>query len=417
MSNKYIPNKIVTIRQSKPPWIHNDIRKYIRKRKRAYDKAKISQNPRHWQAYKQLRNKTTNMLRQAKHHLSLKISDKLKQPDLKTTDYCRILKQFIAPTNKSSIDTLHDNGNIVIDNTDKANLLNNFFQAQTQLNDQNKTLPPLHVNPDENVLTNIQITEDEVEITLISLNTGKASGPDNINSRILKKLSDEIASPLCSLFNRSLHIGKSGFVPNDSTSNQLVSIYNSFCQALDEGKEVRAVFCDISKSFDRVWHRGLLHKLESKGISGQLLLWFKDYLSGRRQRVVLCGFYSETVLISAGVPQGSILGPLLFILYINDIVTDIGSTICLFADDTSLYITVDDPIRSAITLNTDLNTITNWAEKWLVDFNPNKTTFFAHFTKTQQTISPSSINEWHSYSRSKVSQASRGHIFSQWNLA
>ncbi|XP_053383630.1 uncharacterized protein LOC128549901 [Mercenaria mercenaria] len=289
MSNKYIPNKIVTIRQSEPPWIHNDIRKCIRKRNRAYDKAKISQNPRHWQAYKQLRNKTTDMLRQAKHHLSVKISDKLKQPDLKTTDYWRILKQFIAPTNKSSIDTLHDDGNIVTDNTDKANLLNNFFQTQTQLNDQNKTLPPLHVNPDENVLTNIQIAEDEVEITLKSLNTGKASGPDNINSRILKELSHEIASPLCSLFNRSLHIGKvpslwklanvcaihkkndpyivsnyrsisllstisktlekiirkhtynffmsnniisslqSGFVPNDTTFNQHFSIYNSFC--------------------------------------------------------------------------------------------------------------------------------------------------------------------------------------------
>ena len=167
---------------------------------------------------------------------------------------------------------------------------------------------------------------------------------------------------------------QSGFVPNDSTTNQLVSIYNSFCQALDDGKEVRAVFCDISKAFDRVWHRGLLYKLEAYGIRGNLLRWFKDYLTDRKQKVVLCGATSQTATIHAGVPQGSILGPLLFILYINDIVENIGSSIRLFADDTSLFIIVDDPVQSAITLNTDLNTISKWAESWLVDFNPNKTT-------------------------------------------
>lgn len=208
MSNKYIPNKVVTIRQTEPPWIHNDIRKHIRKRKRAYDKAKRSQNPIHWQAYKQLRNKTTDMVRHAKHHLSQKIADKLKQPDLKITDYWKILKQFISPTKKSSIDILHDNGNIITDNTDKANLLNNFFQTQTQLNDQDKLLPSLQTNRDANVLCNIQITEEEVESTLKSLSTGKASGPDNINSRILKELSHELASPLCALFNRSLYMAK-----------------------------------------------------------------------------------------------------------------------------------------------------------------------------------------------------------------
>ena len=82
---------------------------------------------------------------------------------------------------------------------------------------------------------------------------------------------------------------QSGFVPNDSTVNQLVAMYNTFCHALDEGKEVRAVFCDISKAFDRVWHKGLLFKLESVGIVGNLLTWFTDYLDGRKQLVTLSG--------------------------------------------------------------------------------------------------------------------------------
>ena len=83
---------------------------------------------------------------------------------------------------------------------------------------------------------------------------------------------------------------------------------------------MRAVFCDISKAFDRVWHRGLLYKLRRIGISGSLLSWFANYLKDRKQRVVLPGASSNWSIINAGVPQGSILGPLLFLIYINDIV-------------------------------------------------------------------------------------------------
>ena len=159
---------------------------------------------------------------------------------------------------------------------------------------------------------------------------------------------------------------QSGFVRKDSTVNQLLSIYHSFCLALDEGKEVRVVFCDISKAFDRVWHEGLLFKLKESGISGSLLIWLTDYLDERKQCVVLSGSKSETVTISAGVPQGLILGPLLFLIYINDIVRDIQSPIRLFADDTALYIVVDDSILAAQQLNGDMHKIHSWAERWLV---------------------------------------------------
>ena len=98
------------------------------------------------------------------------------------------------------------------------------------------------------------------------------------------------------------------------------------------------VFCDISKAFDRVWHKGLLCKLKAAGITGATLRWFTDYLNGRKQRVVIPGAMSDWAYIKTGVPQGSILGPILFLVYINDIVTDFGTNIRLFANDTSLYI-------------------------------------------------------------------------------
>ena len=161
-------------------------------------------------------------------------------------------------------------------------------------------------------------------------------------------------------------------MPGDSTVNQLTYLYNKFCKALDEGLEIRIVFFDISKAFDKVWHKGLIFKLEKAGIQGKLLKWFHNYLCDRKQRVVIRGATSGSMGTSAGVPQGSILGPLLFLIFINDIVTDIDCPINLFADDTSLYVIVNDPIDSAVKLQSDINKIDSWASKWIVNFNPSK---------------------------------------------
>ena len=167
---------------------------------------------------------------------------------------------------------------------------------------------------------------------------------------------------------------QSGFREGDSTTNELLHTYHTICEAVDKDKKIRAVFCDISMAFDRVWHKGLLIKLRCMGCSNRIVNWFASYLSKRRQRVVINGQSSDWVHILAGVPQGSILGPLLFLIYINDIVKHIGCSISLFADDTSLYIVVDCPFHSAQLLNnTDLQTISDWAAAWLVTFNPLKT--------------------------------------------
>ena len=105
-----------------------------------------------------------------------------------------------------------------------------------------------------------------------------------------------------------------GFTPGESAINQLLlSLTNEFGKALDEGKEIRVVFCDISKDFDRVWHKGLLNKLENIGIQGSLLLWINNDLTDRKQRVAIESAHSKWRTIKAGVPQGSILESLFFL--------------------------------------------------------------------------------------------------------
>ena len=167
---------------------------------------------------------------------------------------------------------------------------------------------------------------------------------------------------------------QSGFRPGDSTVMQLIYITDKiFTKALEMGHEVRAVFLDISKAFDKVWHQGLIAKLESLGVRGNLLDWFISYLSGRTQQVTIDGVSSSWRRITAGVPQGSVLGPLLFLVYINDIVDQISSDCFLFTDDSLLLDEVTSPTQSAVKLNSDLASISIWAQNWLVTMNVQKT--------------------------------------------
>ena len=129
------------------------------------------------------------------------------------------------------------------------------------------------------------------------------------------------------------------------------------------------VFLDISKAFDRVWHAGLLFKLKQLGFEDPVLLFIESYLSNRLQRVTIGGQTSPWLPIEAGVPQGSILGPLLFLVYINDITVNITCDIRLFADDTSILEIVHEPMATAENLNYNLTQIHRWGKLWRMTFN------------------------------------------------
>ena len=162
-----------------------------------------------------------------------------------------------------------------------------------------------------------------------------------------------------------------GFKPGESCINQLLAITHEIYKSFDEGFEVRGVFLDLSKAFDKVWHEGLIFKVKQSVISGNLLNILCNFLRKRKERVLLNGQVSDWSSANARVPQGSILGPLLlFLIYINDLSEALSSNAKLFADDTSLFSVIHDTNTSALELNSYLANINRWAFQWKMSFNP-----------------------------------------------
>ena len=127
-----------------------------------------------------------------------------------------------------------------------------------------------------------------------------------------------------------------------STADILIVVFDRIARAFNRSGGTRAVALDISKAFDRVWHAVLLHKLKPYGISGQIFGLISSFLNNRQLQVVLEGKSSQEYPVNAGVPQGSILGPALFLLYINDLPDDVICNIVIYADDTTLYSKASD---------------------------------------------------------------------------
>jgi hypothetical protein len=330
-----------------------------------------------------------------------------------------------------SIPTLIEGARYICCSKEKAELFNDYFYAQNLIDDSCAILPS-NISHFQTTITlsNIYASEREINDLLKSVDTSKACGCDGIGNKILKLCANGITTSFTSIVNLSLLSGsfpdqwklanvipifkkddrqsklnyrpislldslskidekivyirlynflleiiflnplQSGFQPGDSTVNQLICLVHKIYDALERGREVRMVFLDISKAFDKVWHKGLLYKLETIGVRDPLLSWFKSYLTNRKQRVVIDGQFSEWKNIKAGVPQGSVLGPLLFLIYINDITENLETACFLYADDTSLYDIVETP---AVKLNNDLIKIRVGSSMVIVTINPDKT--------------------------------------------
>ena len=438
VANRCIPNKNVTVRPEDKTWYNGYLRRLCRKQQRDHTTATKNSNEFTWEAYRTTRNFYFQEVQRVKleheEKLAKDLANDLKANPKK---WWTTAKETLGLNKKATIPAMvSTDGSIHTDDHSKTSLFNDYFTSVQSLPSDPTNLHLDDTEPDEHGphLDDITATTKDVKDLLSILNVNKAYGPDNIGPKLLKEAAPSITATLVRLFNMSLSKGifpsawklanvvpiykkaeefftsnyrpisllstiakvfervvfkylfnyfrdhfmisiwQSGFLPGTSTVTQLIEIYDQFCKAVSSGKDIRVVFLDISKAFDRVWHEGLLHKLKGHGIGGTLLKWLTSYLKDRQQRVIINGAKSEWGSIKAGVPQGSVLGPLLFLIFINDITYVINRCkIRLFADDTCLYIEVDEPDQAAEALNEDLDKIQEWANKWLITFSPPKT--------------------------------------------
>lgn len=358
----------------------------------------------------------------------------------------------------SGVAPLRENGVLKSNASDKAEILNKQFSS-VFTSDTDTVFADLGPNK-FNAMPNITVTENGVCKLLKNLNPHKAAGPDAIKPNILKECAVEIAPIFVKLFNMSLSTGmipsdwsqafvtpifkkgekyqasnyrpvsltcitckilehivvsnildhldkfnilvdnQHGFRARRSCETQLVGFIHDLAQSIQRG-QVDVAIMDFSKAFDVVHHGRLLHKLAHYGIRGDVLSWVGAFLGNRSQRVVVDGATSTMASVISGVPQGSVLGPLLFLLYINDLPASVKSNVRLFADDCVIYRTIHS-VQDTLQLQSDLDKLSEWEQKWKMGFNISKC-HIMHVSRSRRTIN--TTYTLHNEPLSVVSQA------------
>ena len=385
----------------------------------------------------QARNNYTIVSRKAISSHKIRVREKM-TTELKTgsKSWWWTARRLAGKGGKSEIPVLKANGNTHISSEDKAECLASLFCEKSTIpeEDNNKSVPELHTRTSSNC-SKVVFWPSKVKKELLKLDINKASGPDDVPALVLKMAAPELATPLARLFQICFDKGympaqwkcahvipcykkgdkhtpgnyrpisllcimskvmeklvskkmwkhldqhhlisprQFGFRAGHSTSDALTYVSQCLANSLNNREEARVVCLDISRAFDRVWHPGLLEKLSALGFSGTLHAWLTDYLKDRSLKVVLNGRESGVKRINAGVPQGSILGPLLFIIFIDDISQDLMNQSILYADDATIMSFVkssEDRLLAAASLNQDLAKIETWAKTWNVLFGAAK---------------------------------------------
>ena len=175
------------------------------------------------------------------------------------------------------------------------------------------------------------------------------------------------------LINKLFSSKQFGFIKGRSTVLQLLYVLDMWTEALDNGYSIDAIYCDYMKAFDKVPHKRLVHKLRAYGIEKNILSWITSFLHGRTQQVVVNGSKSRPRDVKSGIPQGSVLGPILFVIYINDLpeIVDGRTHVFLFADDTKVFREIHSHHDCEL-LQEDLTKMLKWTQEWLLKFHPEK---------------------------------------------
>jgi len=407
----------------KPKWLSHELERAIRLKKTVYQRAKATDN---FREYNQLRRNVKTMIRSAKRKEELRIARLCKSNPKEFFSYVNSRK----PISRRIGPLESDNGTVCSSDEENATLLNEYFSSVFTV-ENDLSSPEPGVSHHGRGMDSFRCTVGEVSKKIDKLDRSKAPGRDGFLPRVLKEVRDEISPHLTTIFNRSLETGvvpqdwreanvtplfkkgnaskpgnyrpvsltsvvgkllesiivdklvdhlegnnllrnsQHGFRRHRSCLTNLLEFFHEVFTEHDQCKAVDVVYMDFQKAFDKVPFRRLMSKVRALGIGDEISHWIENWLRERRQRVVINSEASGWAPVTSGVPQGSVLGPLLFIIYINDIDEGIVSRISKFADDTKLGSEVSCP-KKVEQLQLDLDKLGEWSDKWQMPFNAAK---------------------------------------------
>ena len=373
----------------KPIWLNKVAAAAVKSKNKAYKRYLASKTHYNTFKYKMKRNTATNEVRKAKRSFERNIAKESKE---NPKAFWRYVKRSMV--SKVNVGNLKYNGTTAETDTEKAELLNLFFS--NVYTDENLANMP-DVDTTNNVYSMRTASHTSVHKKLSKLNVNKSAGPDGLHPRILKELALPLSVPVCVLLNKCFELGKMpsewknsnvtcifkkgdkadpgnyrpvsltcilskvaesfvkdyvynylesidylcdvqhGFRTHRSCTTQLLLVSDIISKRIEEGLDTDIIYLDFQKAFDKVPHKRLLLKLEAAGIRGSIYKFIRDFLSDRSCRFNVNGKLSTKSAVKSGIPQGSILGPFLFIIFINDLPSDIKNHCMMFADDTKIF--------------------------------------------------------------------------------
>ena len=381
--------------------------------------------------YNKIRNQVRRLTRNITKEYEKKIAQNAKENPKAIWRYINSKSKTKESIGKLLKDHTKPNSEFAESDKEKAEILADYFSS-VFTKEPEGPVPKLEgwKTPEEE-MEDVIVTQNEVKKLLQKLKTDKAQGPDEMHLYFLKETAEELALPLSIIFTKSLESSEVpeewkkgritalfkkgnkrlasnyrpvsltsivckcmekivrdsiiqymkknklfskkqyGFISGRSTSLQLLEVLDKWTEALDMGHTIDCIYMDYAKAFDTVPHRQLIYKLSKYGINTKTMSWIKSFLSKRIQQVVVQGEKSSWKEVTSGIPQGSILGPLLFVVFINDLPEYVTSEAYLFADDTKIFREIHNE-GDRVQLQKDLDKLDKWSKDWLLKFHPKK---------------------------------------------
>ena len=416
------------------PWMNWRIMRIWKRKYFAWRRYTESKGYQRYREYKKEANRMKKEARKAKREYEKKLAREIRHN--KRAFFRYVNSKLTVRPEISQMQ--NDLGHLVDNDKDICSILGKYFNS-VYIPQSNDEMPDMEILCD-NQIREMKITREEIKTGLEKINVNKSCGPDGMHPLILQRTADITCVPLELIFNKSLQEGacpkdwrsanvtpihkkgdktnpsnyrpvsltsqvcklmetivrkhlvehltennilrdeQHGFREGRSCLTNLLETMEQWTEIIDEGDGIDVAYLDFRKAFDLVSHRHLIYKMSKYGITGQILKWVESFLHQRTQRVVIRGTMSEEFPVTSGVPQGSVLGPVLFLIFINDLPLEMLSPLSLFADDSKIFARILAENRKRLTriingneiLQRDLNTVREWAIKWKMEFNVDK---------------------------------------------